>query len=109
MRYLALILFLPWFAIIGFAYWHLPRALPRPASRRIYDGVVIATSMLLSLLAAFAALDMQWQKAGRIWPQVAAVLFAYGTFLLLMLLAALLRSRLWPGALGNGGNRTASG
>jgi hypothetical protein len=97
MRYLALILFLPWFAIIGFAYWHLPRNLPRPPSRRGFDWGAIGVATLVATLGALVALDMDWQHTGKIWPQVAAVLFAYGSFLLLMLIAMLLRARIWGG------------
>jgi membrane protein YdbS with pleckstrin-like domain len=95
MRYLALILFLPWFAIVAFAYWHLPRDLPRPVTRRGFDWGAIALAMAVALIGALAAMDMPWRHAGKIWPQVAAVLFSYAAFLLLMLIAALLRHRIW--------------
>ncbi len=94
-RCLALILFLPWFAIIGFAYWHLPRDLPRPATRRSFDWSAIGLAMLVALGGALLALDMPWQHSGKIWPQVAAVLFAYGAFLSMMMLAAVIRQRIW--------------
>jgi hypothetical protein len=95
MRYLALILFLPWFAIIGFAYWHLPRDLPRPSARRSFDWSAIALSMGVALIGALVALDMPWKHTGKIWPQVAAVLFAYAAFLLMTILAAVVRQRIW--------------
>jgi len=95
MRYLALILFLPWFAILAFTYWHLPRAMPRPSSRRLFDAGAIGVALLVALAGAVYALDYPWRHTGKIWPQVAAVLFAYGAFLLLVLVAAIVRGRLW--------------
>lgn len=95
MRYLAVILFLPWFAVVGFAYWHLPRALARPTLRRVFDWSALLLAMLAASIGASAATMIQWHAAGRIWPQVAAVLFAYAAFLLLLLLAGLARQRIW--------------
>lgn len=94
MNLLAIVLFLPWFAIIGFAYWHLPRNLSRTLMRRVFDCIALLIAIVLASVAAVAAMKIDWQDAGRIWPQVAAVLFAYGTFLLLMLVAMIVRARL---------------
>ncbi len=95
MRYLAVILFLPWFAVIGFAYWHLPRAPARPTLRRVFDWTALSLAVVAALIGALLAMKIQWHAAGNIWPQVAAVLFAYAAFLLLLLLAGLARQRIW--------------
>lgn len=95
MRYLALILFLPWFAIIGFTYWHLPRGLPRPRSRWRFDAIALLLAIAVALAGALIAMDTPWRNVGRIWPQVAAVLFAYGAFLAIVVIAAIVRARIW--------------
>src|SRR3546814_12937199 len=51
---LALILFLPWFAILAWAYWTFPRSLTRRGTRRRFDGAVL----LLAPSASF--LGMRW-------------------------------------------------
>jgi hypothetical protein len=95
MNFLAIVLFLPWFAIIGFAYWHLPLGLPRPVPRRVFDITALLLGIGVASIAALVAMTIQWQDAGRIWPQVAAVLFAYAAFLTIVLLAAGIRQRIW--------------
>jgi len=52
-------------------------------------------SVVAALIGASLAMKIQWYAAGHIWPQVAAVLFAYAAFLLLLLLAGLARQRMW--------------
>ena len=77
---LALILFLPWFAILGALYWWYPRQ-PRPPARKWLD-----VAALLSALAAFV-LAMHWGHGwadpgyGRMWQQIVATAIAYGAFL----------------------------
>ena len=89
---LALILFLPWFLILGVLYWLYPRQ-PRTASRRVFDVVALA------LAAAGFVLSVQWAHAsadpsfGRMWKQVFATSVGYGVFLTLLLAAFLLRRR----------------
>ena len=95
MPYLALILFLPWFLLIGTLFWLFPRQ-PRDAARRRFDVAALAVALILS----FAG--MQWGYAlgladvstGAIWKQVLATLVAYGAFLAVMFIAVLLRSGL---------------
>lgn len=89
---LALILFLPWFAILGTLYWLYPRQ-PRDAARRVFDGCA-----LLLALAAFLA-GMYWAHAhadpayGKMWRQVLATAVGYGAFLAVLAAAFLLRRR----------------
>ena len=95
MNLLAIVLFLPWFAIVGFAYWHLPRNLSRTSMRRVFDWIALLLAIVLASVAAVTAMKVDWHDAGRIWPQVAAVLFAYAAFLLMIVLAAAIRQRVW--------------
>jgi hypothetical protein len=87
---LALILFAPWFLILGALFWIYPRQ-PRGGVRIAFD----AASLLLAALAS--ALGMYWgmrnadPHAGAIWKQVLATSVAYGLFLLVMSLALIAR------------------
>lgn len=78
--HLALILFLPWFAILGGLYWLFPRR-PRTPARRLYDAGALLAAGALSVAG------MRWgflhadPQAGAIWKQVLATLAAYGAFL----------------------------
>lgn len=87
---LALILFLPWYAILVGLYWFFPRQ-PRSLRRWTFDVVALVLTTLLSVAA------MQWgyfnadPKAGAIWKQVLATSVCYGVFLASMTGAFLLR------------------
>lgn len=93
MPYLAVVLFLPWFLLLGSLYWLFPRQ-PRTAWRKRFD--------LIALLAAFVLsfAGMQWGYAlgladigtGAIWKQVLATLVAYGAFLAAIFIAMVLRT-----------------
>ncbi|WP_024868721.1 hypothetical protein [Pseudoxanthomonas suwonensis] len=98
MAWLSLLLFLPWFALLGALYWFYPRT-PRPAARRVYDGVVLVVALLLSIAGMHWGYDIGAADArsGPIWRQVLAVLYAYGAFLAVLALAIPLRMRLMAG------------
>ena len=91
---LALILFLPWFAILGYVFWRFPTR-PRSAARRSLDVVslLIATTL--------AGIGMQWSffhadpRYGGMWKQVLATSVAYGLFLLALTVAVILRWRIF--------------
>ena len=89
---LALILFLPWFAILAVLFWIYPRSPVRPG-RRWFD----ATSLVLSVIAACAG--MYWSMAngdpsfGQMWKQILATSVSYGAFLATMTAAFFLRRR----------------
>lgn len=91
---LALILFLPWFSILGFVFWRFPRQ-PRTRARRGFDlgSLLLATGL--------AAWGMQWgffhanPGYGAMWKQILATSVAYGLFLLVLTVAVLLRWRLF--------------
>jgi hypothetical protein len=93
---LALLLFLPWFAILGALFWIYPRA-PRTLPRWLFD----MGSLTLATVAA--ALGMYWSMvnadptAGPIWKQVLASTVSYGLFLLVMTVAIFVRGRLITG------------
>lgn len=90
---LGLILFLPWFAVLGALFWIYPRR-PRTAARRAFD----AAALLLALLAFL--LGVHWANAsadpayGRMWRQILATAVGYGAFLAVMAAAFVLR-RTW--------------
>ncbi len=95
MAWLSLLLFLPWFALLGGLYWWFPRQ-PRNRRRALFDGSVLALALVASVLAmhyghTLGAADV---KAGAIWRQVLSVLYAYGAFLAVMMVALLLRPTL---------------
>lgn len=93
MPYLALVLFLPWFLLIGALFWLFPRQ-PRDAARKRFDIAALAVAFMLSFGG------MQWGYAlgladvgtGAIWKQVLATLVAYGAFLMVMLIAVVART-----------------
>lgn len=90
--YLALLLFLPWFAILGALFWLYPRQ-PRDGARRRFDAASLACAVVAFVLA------VQWAHAaadpgfGRMWKQVFATSVGYGVFLAALLAAFLLRRR----------------
>jgi hypothetical protein len=93
MAWLSLLLFFPWFCVVGALYWWFPRQ-PRHRARRLFDAVMLGLALLVS--TGF----MLWgyrvgaaQGAAGLWKQILAVLYAYGGFLAVMVLALLLRPR----------------
>lgn len=93
MPHLALVLFLPWFLLMGALFWLFPRQ-PRDAARKRFDIAALAVAFMLSFGG------MQWGYAlgladvgtGAIWKQVLATLVAYGAFLMVMFIAVVVRA-----------------
>ncbi len=93
MPYLAIILFLPWFLLLGALFWLFPRQ-PRNPRRKAFDIAALVVAFVMSFVG------MQWGYAlgladvgtGAIWKQVLATLVAYGAFLFVLTVAVLLRS-----------------
>ena len=93
MPYLAVILFLPWFLLLGALFWLFPRQ-PRNPRRKAFDIAALVVAFVLSFVG------MQWGYAlgladvgtGAIWKQVLATLVAYGAFLFVLTVAVPLRS-----------------
>jgi hypothetical protein len=90
---LALILFLPWYAILAGLYWVYPRQ-PRDLSRRLFDAGALLVTTLLSIAA------MRWgfltadTSVGVLWKQVLATSVSYGAFLGALTAAWFLRRHL---------------
>lgn len=90
---LALILFLPWFLILGGLFWRYPRS-PRNWSRRAFDGAGLALATLAAALGMYWGFYNADPSHGGMWRQVLATSVAYGLFLLVMTIAILLRWKL---------------
>lgn len=88
---LALILFAPWFAILSTLFWFYPRQ-PRNAARRGFDIVALLLSLVAFIAALYWALGYA-DPGHHLWPQVLATSVGYGVYLLVMVLAFLLRRR----------------
>jgi len=93
---LALILFLPWFAILGVLYWLFPRQ-PRHAKRRWFDAGALALAVLAFVLTMHWAMGSADPAFGAMWKQVLATAIGYGVFLAVLVAAFLLRRRWWGG------------
>jgi len=91
MRYLALLLFLPTFAIFVWLYWNYPRSLPRSAARRRFDLAAVVLASVLAVLALGQAFDVHYDGAGPIFKQVAATLAAYHVFPVVLAIAWFVR------------------
>jgi len=89
---LALILFLPWFAVIGWVYWQLPREAPRSAARNRIDVIALAVAFALSALGMSIGMRADVSSAHPIWKQVLACLYAYSAYLGVLGFAAWWRS-----------------
>jgi hypothetical protein len=98
MTYLAAILFLPWFLVLGTLFWLIPRA-PRTAARRAFDVGALLAAAVAFVLALRWAHGYADPSHGGMWPQVLATSVGYGVFLGLLLVAWLLR-RAWLGGTG---------
>ncbi len=93
MAWLSLLLFLPWFALLGTLFWLFPRQ-PRHAARRLFDAVTLLSAFVLSIAAMLWGhhIGVVQDDARPIWRQVLAVLYAYGAFLAVMVAAIALRT-----------------
>lgn len=92
---LALILFAPWFAILGWAYWCYPRSHARTPARRRFDVVALLLALGLSAIAMRWAFSSPAAHTGSLWPQVAATLWAYHVFVAVIVAAWFARGRLY--------------
>lgn len=90
---LALILFLPWFLILGVLYWVYPRQ-PRHAARVLFDIAALVLSTAAFVWSIHWSLDIADRSYGRMWPQVLATSLGYGAFLAAMTTAFFVR-RAW--------------
>ena len=88
--FLALILFLPWFAVLGGIYLWVMR---RRGLRIGIDLLVLLIATGLSAWAMLWGFDSANRQYGTMWPQVFATLMAYAAFLAVLSLALPLRLR----------------
>lgn len=90
---LAMILFLPWFAILGVLFWVYPRRRPRGATRNLFDAAALLVAALAGVLATWWSMRNADPDAGAIWKQVLASTLSYGAFLGVMTAAFFARRR----------------
>lgn len=91
---LGLILFLPWFAVLGALFWLFPRQ-PRHLWRRLFDLASLALAAAAFVWSLHWALRHADPAQGRMWGQILATSVGYGVFLAALLLAVLVRALLW--------------
>ena len=91
MRYLALLLFLPTFAIFVWLYWSFPKSLARTPARRRFDTIAITLAAVLATLALGWAYEHDFGAFGPIFKQVAATLAAYHVFPVVLAIAWFVR------------------
>ncbi|MDR7194211.1 hypothetical protein [Luteimonas terrae] len=89
---LALLLFLPWFLILGVLFWVYPRQ-PRGARRVVFDLVSLAASVIAFLLSIHWAHAVADRDHGSMWAQILATAVGYGVFLAVLGAAFALRTR----------------
>lgn len=96
--HLALILFLPWFAILGGLFWFYPRQ-PRTRARRAFDiaALVVAVVAFVVAIRWGHAIAEPTGTAGNIWRQVVATATGYAVFLVVMTTAWFVRRRMLRG------------
>ncbi len=92
---LALILFLPWYAILGALFWFYPRQ-PRDGARRVFDSVSLALAIAAAAAGTGWGIANASPQPGVMWRQVLATSVSYGLFLAVLTVALLVR-RVWLG------------
>lgn len=103
MRYLAILLLLPWLLILCWGYWSYPKGLARGATRRAFDVAVLLLALGAAVICALHGYDAvqlpptdQFGRAsGGIWQQVFPALYGYGAFAGVLLLAVIVRQLCW--------------
>ena len=91
---LGLLLFLPWFLILGVLFWMFPRQ-PRHALRRLFDAASLVLATVAFVLTLHWTLDFADPTQGRMWGQILATSAGYAVFLAVLTLAVVLRLRQW--------------
>ena len=87
---LTLILFLPWFAILGTLFWCYPRQ-PCNAARRVFDAVSLLAALVAFLASIYWSYDNADLSYGKLWPQILATALGYGVWLAVMTMAFFVR------------------
>jgi len=92
--HIALLLFLPWYAVLGWLFWRV-RGRHGTAARKTGALAIIAAALAAAGLAGVWAYHHADASVGPIWKQVLACAVGYAAFLLALLvgLMTLRRSR----------------
>lgn len=91
---LGLILFLPWFLILGVLFWLFPRQ-PRHWRRKLFDFASLALSVAAFMVSLYWAQGYADPAHGQMWRQVLATSIGYGVFLGVLTAAVIVRWWLW--------------
>ena len=91
---LALILFLPWYAILGFVFWRFPSQ-PRSPARRGFDRASLLMAFVLAIVSMQWSFNYAASSYGGMWKQILATSVSYGVFLLALTVATLVRWRIF--------------
>ena len=78
--HLALLLFLPWYAVLGWLFWRM-RGSGGSAVRRLTVLAIIGASLLSAGIAGVWAYHHADASVGAIWKQVLACAVGYAAFL----------------------------
>lgn len=89
---LALILFVPWFAILAVLFWLFPRQ-PRTLARKAFDTASLVLATVMAALGMYWSMENADPRYGQMWQQVLATTLSYAMFLAVMTLAMLVRWR----------------
>lgn len=89
---LALILFVPWYAILAVLFWMFPRQ-PRDVARKAFDSASLVLATALSAASMYWSIDTADPQYGDMWRQILATSVSYGVFLAVMAIAMLVRWR----------------
>ncbi|GAB2623596.1 hypothetical protein [Novilysobacter erysipheiresistens] len=89
---LALILFVPWYAILAVLFWMFPRQ-PRGVARKAFDSASLVLATALSAWSMYWSIGTADPQYGDMWRQILATSVSYGVFLAVMTLAMLVRWR----------------
>ena len=103
MRYLAILLLVPWLLVLGWAYWAYPKSLPRTRPRRTFDVAALLLAAFATLQCATTAFDTATvpvagefgPTSGAIWQQVLPALYGYGGCVVVLVLALIVRHLVW--------------
>ena len=90
---LAIVLFAPWFAILGWAFLRYPASHRRGPGRLRFDLALLALALVASIAAMRWSYFLPFSGVGPLWPQVIATLAAYHAFLLVLVAGWFLRAR----------------
>lgn len=87
---LAMILFLPWFLILGALFWIYPRG-PRSLARNLFDAGSLLLATLAGIWGTWWSIDNADPGYGNLWKQILASTISYGMFLAVMCVAIAVR------------------